>query len=75
MIMVYENKIMLCRNKFTFREIQYIEEQTYAYRGKGESRDRSGVWDRYVHTTIFKISNQQGPTVEQGYSSKYFIIT
>ena len=35
MIMVYENKIMLCRNTFTFREIQYIREQTYDYQGDG----------------------------------------
>ena len=26
-------------------------------------RDREGVWDGQVHTAIFKIDNQQGPTV------------
>ena len=26
-------------------------------------RDRLGVWDWHVHTTIFKIDNQQGPTL------------
>ena len=26
-------------------------------------RDSLGVWDGHVHTTIFKIDNQQGPTV------------
>ena len=26
-------------------------------------RDRGGVWDGQVHTAIFKIDNQQGPTV------------
>ena len=32
-------------------------------RGKGGVRDRLGVWDWHVHTAIFKIENQQGPTV------------
>ena len=28
------------------------------------ARDHSGVWDRHVHTAIFKIYNQQGSTAE-----------
>ena len=27
-------------------------------------RDKSGAWDEYTHTTIYKRDNQQGPTVE-----------
>ena len=23
-----------------------------------------GVWDQHVHTTLFKMDNQQGPTVQ-----------
>ena len=39
-------------------------EQTYGYqRGSMEGRDRLGIWDWLVHTAIFKIDNQQGPTV------------
>ena len=30
-----------------------------------EGRDSLGVWDGYVHTAIFKMENQQGPTVER----------
>ena len=26
-------------------------------------RDKSGVWDWHIHTTIYKIDKQQGPTV------------
>ena len=26
-------------------------------------RDSSGVWDGHLHTAIFKMDNQQGPTV------------
>ena len=43
-----------------------LENKLTITRGKGKSRDRLGVWDRYVHITIFKINNQQGPTIEQG---------
>ena len=27
-------------------------------------RDNQGVWDKHVHTAVFKMENQQGPTVE-----------
>ena len=27
-------------------------------------RDSSGVWDGHLYTAIFKMDNQQGPTVE-----------
>ena len=27
-------------------------------------RDKSGAWDEHIHTTVYKIDNQQGPTVE-----------
>ena len=26
-------------------------------------RDKSGAWDEHTHTTMYKIDNQQGPTV------------
>ena len=32
--------------------------------GRMGGRDNQGVWDRHVHTAIFKMDNQQGPTVE-----------
>ena len=33
---------------------------------KGESLwgDKSGAWDAHTHITIYKIGNQQGPTVQ-----------
>ena len=30
---------------------------------KGDGRGKLGVWDEHIHTTIYKIGNQQGPTV------------
>ena len=38
--------------------------QIYGYqRGKVGGTDKLGVWDWHVHTTIFKIDNQQESTV------------
>ena len=41
-----------------------LENKLMITRGLGGSRDRLGVWDRYVCTIMFKINSQQGPTVE-----------
>ena len=30
----------------------------------GRKRDSLGVWDGQVHTAIFKMDNQQGPTMK-----------
>ena len=32
--------------------------------GKMRGRDSQGIWDRHVHTAIFKIDNQEGPPVQ-----------
>ena len=43
------------------------DSQTQRMNLQGEGwggRDRLGVWDLYVHTAVFKIDNQQGPTVK-----------
>ena len=32
-------------------------------RGKMVGRDKLGVWNSHIHTTIYEIDNQQGPTV------------
>ena len=29
----------------------------------GQGRDKSEAWDEHTHTIIYKIDNQQGPTV------------
>ena len=45
------------------KQTHRLREQTDDYRGKSGGRDRLGVWDWQVHTAIFKIDNQQRPTV------------
>ena len=50
----------LTKEKQTHR----IRKQTYGcQRGKVAERDKLGVWDWHMHTTIIKIDNQQGPPV------------
>ena len=51
----YKKKI-----KQTHRHRKWI----YGYQSRKEwGRDKSGVWNQQIHTTIYKIGNQQGPTV------------
>ena len=46
------------------KQTHRLRKQIYGYqRGKEVGRDKLGVWDRHIHTAIFKIDNQQGPTV------------
>ena len=32
---------------------------------RGEGQGEGIVWDGHVHTAIFKMDNEQGPTLEQ----------
>ena len=47
------------------KQTHRLKKRTYGYggRGKGGGRDRLGVWDGHVHTAVFKMDNQPGPTV------------
>ena len=41
-----------------------LRERIHAYQwGRLGGRDSLGVWDGHGHTAIFKMDNQQGPTV------------
>ena len=33
-------------------------------KGKGDGRDKLGVWDQQIYTVVNKIDKQQGPTVQ-----------
>ena len=45
-----------------------LREWTYGYQwGSVAERDRLGVWDCHVYTAIFKVDNQQGPTVKKNF--------
>ena len=41
--------------------------------GKG-GREKQGVWDGHVYTTVFKTDNQEGPTVQHKNSAQYCVI-
>ena len=60
-----ESKKMIQMNLFTKqKQTHRLRERTYGYqRGRVGGRDRLGVWDWHVHSAIFKIDNQQGPTL------------
>ena len=40
-----------------------IENKVMVTKGEGRARDLLRVWDKERHITIYKIDNQQGPTV------------
>ena len=46
------------------KQTHRLREQTYGYQGgRMGGRDNQGVWDRQVHSAVFKVDNQQGPPV------------
>ena len=46
---------LLAKDKQTHR----LQKQIYGYqKGKVEGRDKLGVWDSHIHTTIYKTDNQ-----------------
>ena len=47
------------------KQTHRYRKQTYGYqRGMGGGRDKLGVWDQQIHTTIYEIDKQQEPTVQ-----------
>ena len=45
------------------KKLTDFEKEFMAASRKDGGRDSQGVWDRSVHTAIFKADNQQGPIV------------
>ena len=45
------------------KQTQRLREPTYGCQEEGWRKGQSGHWDGHVHTTVFKIDNQQGPAV------------
>ena len=41
-----------------------LENELVVNGGRLGEGDDQGVWDQQVHTSVFKIDNQQGPTVQ-----------
>ena len=51
---------LITKQKQTHRR----RKQIYGYqRGKVGGRDKLGVWDWHIHTTILRTDNQQRPTI------------
>ena len=52
-------------NLFTIqKQTHRHRKQTYGYQRGKAGWDKLGVWDSQIHTTIYEIDNQQGPTVQ-----------
>ena len=45
------------------KQTHRYKKQTCGYQRWEEMLDRLGIWDWHVHTAVFKMDNQQGPTV------------
>ena len=56
-------------NLFTKQKEAHIENKL------GEGRNKLGVWDQQIHTIIYKIDKQQGPTDSTGNYIQYLVIT
>ena len=41
--------------------------------GEKAGKRREGVWDGHIHTAIFKMAKQQGPTVSTGNSAQCYV--
>ena len=54
---------LFTKQKWTHRH----RKQTYHYQWqKGGEKDRLRVWDKHVHTTMYIVDKQQGPTDHTG---------
>ena len=52
-------------NKLIYKTDSQIQRMNFWFPGgRMAQRDSQGVWDGHVHTAIFKMDNQQEPTVE-----------
>ena len=62
---VKSKKQIIQMNLFTKqKKIHNLENKLMISRvGRRKGRSRLGVWSWHVHTAIFKVDNQQGPTV------------
>ena len=43
------------------RQTHRLQKQTYGYQRRKVGEGKLRVWDYHIHTTIYKIGNQQGP--------------
>ena len=50
-------------NLLTKQKETDLENKLMIAGGKNRGRDSQGNWDGHVHTTLFKMDNQQGTTV------------
>ena len=50
-------------SKVTSKNLSQLQNKLWLQNGKRGGRDKSGAQAEHAHTAIFKIDNQQGPTI------------
>ena len=50
-------------NKAYKNTVKCSKANLWSPKGKHGWRDNSGAWDEHTHSTVYKIDNQQRPTV------------
>ena len=43
--------------------------------GKNRDRDSQGVWDGHVHTALYKMNSQHGPTEQHRNDAQHYVTT
>ena len=70
-----ESKKMIQMKLFTKeKQTHRHRKQTWLLKGKGWGRDKLGVWEWHIHTTIYKINNKE-LLYSTGNYTQYFEIT
>ena len=69
---------MVCgaRKYYQEKKIKHRHKKTNLWlpKGKGQGRDKLGVWNQQIHSTIYKKDKQQGPTYSTGNYIQYLVI-
>ena len=51
-------------HEWIYKTDSQIQKTNMIPKGKGEGKDKLGIWDEHIQTTICKIDNKQGPSVQ-----------
>ena len=50
-------------NDFIYKTNTDVKNTNLWLQKRGEGKDKLGIWDEQIYTTICKTNNQQGPTI------------
>ena len=76
--MIYMQNLKNYINELIYKiETDSQTQKTNLWLPKGivAGEDKLGIWDQQIHTTIYEIDKQQGPTVSPGNYIQHFVTT